>query len=117
MEALKKNFDIGDVVQLMSGGPVMTVSKVGERYVWCSWFDRKDQPQMASFNPKTLKSVLTPIVLTPPFVDLTSPFGAYPPQRMPWTPTPSPYGGTTCSAQTSKDGYTQCQADGYGDTK
>jgi uncharacterized protein YodC (DUF2158 family) len=35
----------GDVVNLKSGGPKMTVTAVGDNYgtmtVWCAWFDGK----------------------------------------------------------------------------
>jgi len=33
-----ESFEVGDVVQLKSGGPVMTVSKVEPPVVTCVWF-------------------------------------------------------------------------------
>ena len=41
-------FNIGDVVQLKSGGPPMTVVKAGPNEkkigtVWCEWFEEKTQ--------------------------------------------------------------------------
>lgn len=51
-------FVIGDVVQLKSGGPVMTVTSVGDNYgtpaVWCVWFDPKGQ-QSGTFPPAALR--------------------------------------------------------------
>lgn len=51
-------FVIGDVVQLKSGGPVMTVTSVGDSYgtptVWCVWFDLKGQ-QNGTFPPAALR--------------------------------------------------------------
>jgi uncharacterized protein YodC (DUF2158 family) len=52
----------GDVVQLKSGGPLMTVSSVGERSmgggqgVWCEWFDGK-KPMSEVFTPTSVKVV------------------------------------------------------------
>ena len=37
-------FSIGDVVQLKSGGPVMTVESVdSDGSVYCAWFDSKEK--------------------------------------------------------------------------
>ena len=48
-EALK----IGDVVQLKSGGPKMTVTKVGDEEgvatVWVTWFDERNQTASTHF--------------------------------------------------------------------
>jgi uncharacterized protein YodC (DUF2158 family) len=40
---MDRDFEIGDVVRLRSGGPKMTVTEVGETLsgqmsVWCTWF-------------------------------------------------------------------------------
>lgn len=35
---MSNSFKPGDVVQLNSGGPRMTVSEVDERRVYCEWF-------------------------------------------------------------------------------
>lgn len=45
----------GAVVRLKSGGPAMTVTKVGQVYmsndmsVWCTWFDAKGEPKEGTF--------------------------------------------------------------------
>lgn len=50
----------GDVVQLKSGGPRMTVTQVGEaamtgrKTVWCIWFDRTTKLD-GDFPPETLE--------------------------------------------------------------
>jgi uncharacterized protein YodC (DUF2158 family) len=36
---VEKVFKIGDVVQLPSGGPFMTVSKITPGAIDCAWFD------------------------------------------------------------------------------
>lgn len=51
-------FTVGDVVQLKSGGPKMTVSRVDEnnaRSFWCVWFDDEQSTQAACFNDVVLK--------------------------------------------------------------
>lgn len=53
----------GDIVQLKSGGPRMTVSQVGERAhgagpgAWCEWFDAKSTLQNAVFSPEALQVI------------------------------------------------------------
>jgi uncharacterized protein YodC (DUF2158 family) len=51
-------FKPGDVVKLKSGGPAMTVSRVGEvngkPTVWCDWFDGPKKISGA-FEPNSLK--------------------------------------------------------------
>ncbi|HEY4292070.1 YodC family protein [Luteibacter sp.] len=50
------DFKKGDVVQLKSGGPVMTVYDIlGSGRVGCEWFDSKEQHQDKSFNSETLE--------------------------------------------------------------
>jgi uncharacterized protein YodC (DUF2158 family) len=53
-------FKPGDIVQLKSGGPIMTVSAVGTDFsarmkVWCQWFDGPTKKE-SGFEPATLKS-------------------------------------------------------------
>jgi uncharacterized protein YodC (DUF2158 family) len=53
------NFKAGDIVQLKSGGPKMTVTQAGEDStgaltVWCSWFEGKMQ-KGGTFPPEALK--------------------------------------------------------------
>jgi uncharacterized protein YodC (DUF2158 family) len=47
------SFKVGDVVQLKSGGPMMTVEEVEERTVFCIWFDKTER-KAGRFNPATL---------------------------------------------------------------
>jgi len=46
----------GDIVQLKSGGPKMTVNGKGTTsgHVWCTWFDKEGKPQSGEFNPIAL---------------------------------------------------------------
>jgi uncharacterized protein YodC (DUF2158 family) len=48
-------YTVGDTVQLMSGGPIMTITKqnFGGDY-WCVWFDG-DTRQESRFSQATLK--------------------------------------------------------------
>ena len=46
---------VGDTVQLKSGGPIMSVQEFDESgYAECIWFEKK-QKQRAMFRPATLK--------------------------------------------------------------
>jgi uncharacterized protein YodC (DUF2158 family) len=53
-------FKPGDVVQLKSGGPIMTVLEVGadsytgKPMVWCTWFDDKKKRENDAFPPQAL---------------------------------------------------------------
>lgn len=48
-------FQVGDTVQLKSGGPIMTVEKASKGEVTCVWFDEKNQCQSKFFVPEVLK--------------------------------------------------------------
>ncbi len=55
------SFKIGDVVQLKSGGPLMTVTQVGSGIdgtpmIDCVWFDKTDQ-KFGTFRAAVLKPV------------------------------------------------------------
>lgn len=59
------NFQVGEVVQLNSGGPAMTVSFVGEKefphggkvpIVQCTWFEGKKLSK-ETFAPEILRKV------------------------------------------------------------
>jgi uncharacterized protein YodC (DUF2158 family) len=62
-------FKEGDLVQLRSGGPVMTVEQVGDRAmtgeatVWCVWFEKVGNKRIAqreTFSPGTLDKAEKP---------------------------------------------------------
>ncbi len=44
----------GDVVQLKSGGPVMTVEEVSGEGVFCTWFDKNKKRCSDTFAPEVL---------------------------------------------------------------
>lgn len=46
----------GDVVQLKSGGPKMTVKSTAEGHAWCEWFDGSS-PMLRKFAMVTLLKV------------------------------------------------------------
>jgi uncharacterized protein YodC (DUF2158 family) len=52
---------VGQLVELKSGGPTMTVAEVGDlngkRTAWCDWFDEKHKPVRHAFPITSLKSV------------------------------------------------------------
>lgn len=52
-EGMADSFNVGDVVQLKSGGPLMTVTEVEDTTVWCVWFDKTEQ-KGGSFIAATL---------------------------------------------------------------
>jgi len=50
-----KQFESGDIVQLKSGGPKMTVTRCGkDGEVYCTWFGGSKK-ESAAFPPQTLK--------------------------------------------------------------
>ena len=60
-EKVPRPFKTGDLVQLKSGGPLMTVEAVrsdtsGVERVWCIWFSAKGNPRYQNFLPAVLKS-------------------------------------------------------------
>ncbi len=48
-------FKVGDVVQLKSGGPKMTVSEIDSDGVFCQWF-HNSRVQTADFAPEQLRN-------------------------------------------------------------
>ena len=58
----KTVFQVGDLVQLKSGGPVMTVNRIpdrGEKNISCVWF-AGSKDQQAYFNPLALQNYTPP---------------------------------------------------------
>jgi uncharacterized protein YodC (DUF2158 family) len=57
---LMRSFKVGDVVQLKSGGPKMTVVLVGggsdsqHRLIECRWFTSEMRPERAAFPEEAL---------------------------------------------------------------
>ena len=50
------DFKLGDLVQLKSGGPVMTVTSLKDAgAVYCCWFGPDEKKRGDSFIPVTLK--------------------------------------------------------------
>jgi len=53
-------FKVGDVIQLKSGGALMTVSKLfksaeGREMAQCTWFDKKPRKHQAAFGIDSLE--------------------------------------------------------------
>jgi uncharacterized protein YodC (DUF2158 family) len=53
-------FDIGSVVQLKGGSPIMTVTgtvkdREGKVQWTCTWMDQSDKEQFATYRPEALK--------------------------------------------------------------
>jgi uncharacterized protein YodC (DUF2158 family) len=54
-------FQIGDIVQLKSGGPHMTVTRSEDESISCTWFDKNQQRHdEGGFPPGALKAVSEP---------------------------------------------------------
>jgi uncharacterized protein YodC (DUF2158 family) len=61
----REGFKVGDEVQLVSGGPSMTVTATGrpkgtyprddDHFVRCTWFDNDEHVQSAPFPPAALR--------------------------------------------------------------
>jgi uncharacterized protein YodC (DUF2158 family) len=51
-----ENFIIGDIVQLKSGGPKMTIEALSTT-VFCQWFNEKNELCDGHFQENTLKKV------------------------------------------------------------
>ena len=50
------NFQVGDVVQMKSGGPTMTISElVRDGRLFCQWFDKDGALKTGYFQPAQLK--------------------------------------------------------------
>lgn len=51
-----QNFEVGDVVQLKSGGPRMTVVEVKPEGITCQWYSKEDEDYKSGiFAPDALK--------------------------------------------------------------
>ena len=47
---------VGDVVQLKSGGPVMTIQSITDSFAFCVWFEEKKiKRESGSFELKSLQ--------------------------------------------------------------
>lgn len=52
---IEAKFNAGDCVKLKSGGPAMTIARVTDGGIECSWF-ADGSLQHGSFTPESLKS-------------------------------------------------------------
>lgn len=50
----ENNFQIGNVVQLLSGGPYMTINEIDNDRVCCIWFPTKENLSSAFFHKNSL---------------------------------------------------------------
>ena len=51
-------FQVGDVVRLKSGGPLMTVQQATYAdNIMCTWFDENNKRLSEGFHPRTLQNV------------------------------------------------------------
>jgi uncharacterized protein YodC (DUF2158 family) len=51
---------VGDVVQLKSGGPAMTVEVVEQGQAWCSWFSEGKKVEQRGFQLDALQPYKEP---------------------------------------------------------
>jgi|ADurb_Met_01_Slu_FD_contig_111_170962_length_1516_multi_3_in_0_out_0_1 uncharacterized protein YodC (DUF2158 family) len=53
--------NVGDVVQLKSGGPRMVVDKIDHNFydhpIGCAWFSKNDELRHSQFSPESLNIV------------------------------------------------------------
>jgi uncharacterized protein YodC (DUF2158 family) len=54
LKNMENEIRVGDVVQLKSGGPPMTVGEIQMEFVRCQWFDSTGVHHLMNFNPRTL---------------------------------------------------------------
>src|SRR6266566_8335263 len=56
-----ENLQVGDVVQLKSGGPTMTINTINnDRSLFCQWFDKNGELKTGRFEAAQLKQVEPP---------------------------------------------------------
>lgn len=56
-------FNVGDTVQLRSGGISMTVSAISKDSLQCQWFTATGLLKSAQFDPAMLKEAAPPVTL------------------------------------------------------
>jgi len=54
---MSEKFNAGEVVELKSGGPKMTVNWEEGGEVYCTWFDAKNTVQQKAFTADALKKI------------------------------------------------------------
>lgn len=52
------SFSIGDIVELNSGGPPMSVCDVNDSHIKCIWFDDHNHVQEREFTPLLLRPAI-----------------------------------------------------------
>jgi len=63
----KVEFDVGKLVVLISGGPLMTIEKItnyDDKPIQCVWFDKDDNLKRAQFLPDVLTVITEPITIS-----------------------------------------------------
>jgi uncharacterized protein YodC (DUF2158 family) len=60
-EKFMSDIKVGDLVQLKSGGPVMTVAFIDSNGAKCVWFDDHNQEKEKVFPLETLKPYENPL--------------------------------------------------------
>jgi uncharacterized protein YodC (DUF2158 family) len=58
-------FKVGDIVELKSGGPAMTVHEVSGTVITCTWFDEAKQLHGADFRRIPVASLSAAVVKKP----------------------------------------------------